>query len=122
MFLLLIIVIAFLPMAVRFIERTTLPHFAIQGFQGGPNSSPSRPMHAYSSGPSSQDGGVADIPAIGSASRLPSWRPDANTNYLCRSPNEDGNPCPEGMFCDGLDQTCRPVFVGGPVPSVGYYS
>jgi hypothetical protein len=122
MFVLLVIVIALLPMVVRFIERMTLPHFAIQGFQGGPNASPSGPNPMYSSGPSSADGGVAGIPAIGATSKLPTWRPDPNTDYLCRSPNEDGQPCPEGTFCDGLDQTCKPVYVGGPVPGVGYFS
>jgi hypothetical protein len=122
MFVLLVIVIALLPMLTRFVDRLTLPHFAIQGFQGGPNTSPSGPTPSYSSGPSSADGGVAGIPAIGSTSKLPTWRPDPNTDYLCRSPNEDGTPCPEGTFCDGLDQTCKPVFVGGPVPGVGYFS
>lgn len=124
MFVLLVIVIVLLPMVVRFIERMTLPHFAIQGFQGGPNASPQKQdiTSTYSSGPSSADGGVAGVPAIGSASKLPTWRPDANTDYLCRSPNEDGTPCPEGTFCDGLDQTCKPVFVGGPVPGIGYFS
>ena len=65
---------------------------------------------------------VSDIPAIGSASKLPTWRPDPNTNYLCRSPNENGQPCPEGMFCDGTTQSCIPNYVGGSVPSVGYFS
>jgi hypothetical protein len=121
MFVLLVIVIVLLPMFVRFVERMTAPHFAIQGFQGGPNTSPSGPT-TYSGGPSTEDGGVAGIPAIGSTSKLPTWRPDPNTDYLCRSPNEDGLPCPEGMFCDGSDQRCKPTYVGGPVPSTGYYA
>jgi hypothetical protein len=114
MFVLLVVAVVLLPMVVRYIGRMEA-HFAISGFQdmmvaGGP------------SGPSSADGGVAGIPAIGSASKLPSWRPDPNTDYLCRSPNEDGNPCPEGYFCDGTTQACIPTFVGGPVPNTGYYS
>jgi len=123
MFVLLVIVVALLPVVVRFVERMTYPHFAIQGFQGGPNASPTQvPSNGYSGGPSSADGGVAGIPAIGATSKLPTWRPDPNTDYLCRSPNEDGTPCPEGTFCDGLDQTCKPVYVGGPVPGMGYFS
>jgi hypothetical protein len=110
MFVLLVVAVVLLPMVVRYIS-TFEPHFAISGFQDiAPN------------GPSSADGGVAGIPAIGSASKLPSWRPDPNTNYLCRSPNEDGQPCPEGYFCDGTTQACIPTYVGGPVPTTGYYS
>ena len=113
MFVLLVVVVILLPMVVRYIARLET-HFAISGFQdmtGG-----------MTTGPSSADGGVAGIPAIGSASKLPTARPDPNTDYLCRSPNEDGTPCPEGYFCDGTTQSCIPTFVGGPVPSTGYYS
>ena len=110
MFVLLVVAVVLLPMVVRYISRIE-PHFSISGFQD-----------VAPSGPSSADGGVAGVPAIGSASKLPSWRPDPNTDYLCRSPNEDGNPCPEGYFCDGTTQACIPTFVGGPVPTTGYYS
>ena len=106
MFVLLVVAVIVLPMIVKYV-RSMEPHYAISGFQDlGP----------------SEDGGVAEIPAIGSASKLPTWRPDANTDYLCRSPNEDGTPCPEGYFCDGTTQACIPTYVGGPVPSTGYYS
>ena len=109
MFVLLVVAVILLPMFVRYIGRIET-HFAISGFQN------------MTTGPSSADGGVAGIPAIGSTSKLPTYRPDPNTNYLCRSPNEDGIPCPEGHFCDGTTQSCIPTFVGGPVPSTGYYS
>ncbi len=107
MFVLLVVAVVLLPMVVRYISDIEV-HYAISGFEN--------------MGPSSADGGVAGIPAIGSASKLPTWRPDPNTDYLCRSPNEDGKPCPEGYFCDGTTQACIPVFVGGPVPTTGYYS
>jgi hypothetical protein len=114
MFVFLVVAIILLPMIVNYVGNTEV-HYAISGFTnmseaGGP------------SGPSNADGGVSDIPAIGSASKLPSWRPDPNTNYLCRSPNEDGNPCPEGYFCDGTSQSCIPVFVGNKGPWAGYFS
>jgi len=112
MFVLLVVAVVLLPMIVRYIGGLEATHFAAQGFQD----------IAVTNGPSSPDGGVAGIPAIGSASKLPSWRPDPNTNYLCRSPNEDGQPCPEGYFCDGTTQACIPTYVGGPVPSTGYFS
>ncbi len=110
MFVLLVVSVILLPMIVRFVGRIET-HFAISGFQ-----------NMASNEPSTADGGVANIPAIGSASKLPTWRPDPNTDYLCRSPNEDGTPCPEGYFCDGTTQSCIPTYVGGPVPTVGYYS
>jgi hypothetical protein len=103
MFVLLVLAVVLLPMVVRYIGRIE-PHFAISGFQDLASSE------------------VSEVPAIGSSSKLSSWRPDPNTNYLCRSPNEDSEPCPEGQFCDGTTQACLPNFVGGPVPTVGYYS
>jgi len=71
----------------------TLPHFAISGFQNVPN-----------------------IPSNDS------WRPDKNTSYLCRSPNNSGQPCPEGTFCDGPTNTCISNYVSGFDPTSGYYS
>ena len=114
MFVFLVIAVIVLPMIVRFIGSIEA-HFAISGFQD-------MATQGTTTGPSSANGGVAGVPAIGSASKLPTWRPDANTDYLCRSPNEDGQPCPEGYFCDGTTQACIPTYVGGPVPSTGYYS
>ena len=112
MFVLLVLSVVLLPIIVRYIEGLEVTHFATQGFQDIANTN----------GPSSADGGVAGVPAIGSASKLPNWRPDPNTNYLCRSPNVDGQPCPEGQFCDGTTQSCIPNYVGGEVPSTGYFS
>jgi hypothetical protein len=106
MFVLLVVVVLLLPIVLRFINRLFMPHYAISGFQDIAGSM----------------NGVSNIPAIGSTSKLPTWRPDANTDYLCRSPNEDGNPCPEGMFCDGTTQSCIPVYTGGSVPSTGYFA
>jgi hypothetical protein len=109
MFVLLVVAVVFLPMIVRYIGSIE-PHFAVSGFQD---------MAPINGG---EDSGVANVPAIGSASKLPTWRPDRNTDYMCRSPNESGQPCPEGYFCDGTSQSCIPTYVGGPVPTTGYYS
>lgn len=114
MFVLLVAAVVVLPMIVRYVGGMEA-HFAISGFQDIAS-------QGTTTGPSSANGGVAGVPAIGSASKLPTWRPDANTDYLCRSPNEDGQPCPEGYFCDGTTQACIPTYVGGPVPATGYYS
>lgn len=111
MFVFLVVAVIILPMIVRYVSRVESGFTDLQ-------------VGSYPSGPSSADGGVAGIPAIGNASKLPTWRPDPNTDYLCRSPNEDGNPCPEGYFCDGTTQSCIPTFVGNPnmMGVVGYYS
>lgn len=114
MFVLLVVAVVLLPMIVRYISGVEA-HYAISGFQDIAS-------QGNITSPSNSDGGITDIPAIGSASKLPNWRPDVNTNYLCRSPNEGGQPCPEGYFCDGTTQACIPNYVGGPVPSTGYYS
>ena len=110
MFVLLVVSVVLLPIIVRYIEGIEVTHFATQGFQD------------IAAADGLAEGGVSGVPAIGSASQLPKWRPDPNTNYLCRSPNEDGQPCPEGQFCDGTSQSCIPNYVGGEVPSIGYFS
>jgi hypothetical protein len=130
MVVLLIIAVSLLPMIVRYVNRME-PHF-VDGFSAVPeayseeyNAEEFRnymtPMDLVED---SADQGVTDVPAIGRTSQLPSWRPDLNTNYLCRSPNESGVPCPEGQFCDGTTQGCVPVAMfGDPNKNyVGYFS
>ena len=115
MLVLLVLAVVLLPMVIRYVNRIE-NHFIISGFQNMVGSNISK------SNEDGDDSLVENIPAIGSASKLPSWRPDPNTDYLCRSPNESGQPCPEGMFCDGTTQSCVPTYIGGAVPSLGYYS
>ena len=112
MFVLLVLAVVVLPIIVRYIGDLETTHFLAQGFQD----------IAANNNVSSTEGGVSGVPAIGSASKLPKWRPDPNTNYLCNSPGEDGQPCPEGQFCDGTTQSCIPNYVGGEVPTTGYFS
>jgi hypothetical protein len=116
MLVLLVLAVVLLPMVVRYVNRME-NHYIISGFQNMNGNKMNGPDEE-----NSNDDSVQDIPAIGSASKLPTWRPDPNTDYLCRSPNENGQPCPEGMFCDGTTQSCVPNYVGGPVPSLGYFS
>lgn len=110
MFVLLVVAVVLLPIIVRYINR--MEPIIIAGFQNkNENMSDNQ-----------ENQGVENIPAIGSASKLPDWRPDSNTDYLCRSPNGNGQPCPEGTFCDGTTQSCISNYIGGEVPSVGYFS
>ena len=96
MLLFLVLAVVLLPIVVRFIDQME-PHYA-SGFEN---------MVQNVNVP---QGGIQD-----------SYRPDANTDYVCRSPN-GGEPCPEGSFCDGASQSCIKSYVGGDVPDVGYYA
>lgn len=100
----LVAAVVILPMIVRFVGGME-PHFVVSGFQDmQAEQAPSAPRPQV------------PVPA------LPSWRPDPATDYVCRSPNGSDQACPEGTFCDGASQSCVPNFVGGDVPSVGYFS
>lgn len=108
MFVLLVVAVVLLPMIVRYIDKNE-PHFSISGFQDIAK------KYAH-------DDSVEGVPAIGSSSKLPSWRPDKNTDYLCRSPNDSGTPCDTGSFCYGPTQSCVPISVEASNEVVGYYS
>ncbi len=105
----LVVAVTLLPMIVRFVSGME-PHFVVSGFQD---------MKAYQAQQAPQ---VQDAQPRVSVPQLPSWRPDPATDYVCRSPHGSDQPCPEGTFCDGASQSCVPQFVGGEVPSVGYFS
>jgi hypothetical protein len=94
MFIFLILAVVLLPMIVRYIGMNEQPFYSISGFSDLPTANPQ----------------LYKVPEIAASSELPSWRPDLNTNYLCRSPNESGTPCEEGWFCDGTTQRCVKQF------------
>ena len=95
MFVVLVIAIVILPMIVQYIDSVE-PHFSISGFKD------------------------IDVPAIPPSNDK--WRPDNNTSYICRSPNDNGAPCPEGQFCDGPTQQCISNYVSGFDGVTGYFS
>lgn len=106
MFIFLILAVVLLPMIVRYIGMNEQPFYSISGFTGG--------------GANPQ---LYKVPEIAASAQLPSWRPDANTNYLCRSPNESGTPCEEGHFCDGTTQRCVKQFPDSNIDLAdGFYS
>ena len=76
MFIFLILAVVLLPMIVRWVGMNE-PYFSISGFEDLPTANPQ----------------LYKVPKIAASSELPDWRPDPNTNYLCRSPNESGTPC-----------------------------
>ena len=81
-------------------------------------------METFIDLPADGGSGFMKVPAIcnGVGTGLPTWRPDANTNYLCNSPNDDGQPCGEDMFCDGTTQKCVPKQAASSSQYVGYFS
>ena len=104
MFVLLILAVVLLPMIVRYISKIE-PYFSISGFTNPASTVMYR------------------VPAAAASAELPSWVPDKNTNYLCRSPNESGTPCEEGWFCDGTTQRCVKQFPDSDIDiNNGYYS
>jgi hypothetical protein len=123
MFVVLVIAVAILPMIVRFVGTLETSHFVVQGFQDIAAEAEEAVLkqNTVSLSGNVGDGEVSNIPSISGYSTT-NWHPDSNTNYICRSPNDSGEPCPEGHFCDGVTQACIPTSVGGPVPSTGYFS
>lgn len=103
MLLLLVLAVVFLPMIVRYIDKMESQY--ISGFTDLVNENMT----------------VQNVPSIASAPNS-GYVPDKNTSYLCASPNNNGQPCEEGSFCDGPTQTCIRNYVGGEVPEEGYYA
>jgi hypothetical protein len=97
MLILLVAVVAFLPWVLRMLVRT------VSGFEDGP----------------------VQVPQVAAQSKMTgdlSYVPDRNTDYLCRSPNGSGTPCPEGEFCDGTRQVCQKISPPATNSIVGYFS
>ena len=101
MIVLLVAVVALLPMVVRMLVRS------VAGFEDSPASVAAPPS----------------VPAtMGVGNELSRYVPDANTNYICRSPHDSGVPCPEGEFCDGTTQSCQKKTVSAMGEISGYFS
>lgn len=105
---LLILSVAILPLVVRFVSALE-PHYVISGFQD------------LNAARVEETRDQVSVPSMGRTADLPVWRPDPNTDYVCRSPG-GGSPCPEGTFCDGATQSCVATYMGGEVPMEGYYA
>jgi hypothetical protein len=98
MFVLLVFAVVVLPIIVRYIN-TMEPHFVASGFEDLRRDS------------------VKDVPAVSQFSQS-QYVPDPNTNYMCNSVN--GQPCPEGTFCDGPTNQCVPIATSSKDDVVGY--
>lgn len=106
MVIVLVVIVAVLPMAVRIVVRS------VSGFEDTPTG-----QQASTANPPAIVGGGKNYADVDDIS-------DPNTNYLCRSPNLSGVPCPEGTFCDGSvsPQVCRSkVFKMGVDAVTGFF-
>lgn len=111
MFAALVVAVVVLPLVVRWLTSME-PHYVISGFQD---------LNAAASVEETRNQ-VLSAPQMGSTAQLPVWRPDPNTDYVCRSPGGGDQPCPEGTFCDGPSQSCIALSHSGEAPSEGYYA
>ena len=106
MLLFLVLAVVLLPMVVRFIDKME-PHY-VSGFED-----------MEKEAVEGMENMVENVPSV---PRPQTYHPDANTDYMCSSPNGNGESCPEGTFCDGSSQSCVKSYVGGTVPDMGYFS
>lgn len=96
MLVLLVAIVALVPWILRTLIRT------VSGFEDAPSVN-----------------SVPSVTTMGSGMR---YVPDRNTDYLCRSPNDNGVPCPEGEFCDGTTQSCQKKSVASTNMVTGYFA
>lgn len=95
MLILLVAVVAFVPWVLRMLVRS------VSGFED------------------------VQVPRVAAESKMSgdlTYVPDRNTDYICRSPNNSGIPCPEGEFCDGTTQSCQKISPPATESVIGYFS
>lgn len=113
MLVLLVVVVAFLPALIRYIGQVEV-HYIVSGFE---DMVEEQKMQAHAQAQEqapemSHDQAFIDVPAAARNSSLATGHADP----FCRK------VCPEGSFCDGHSDSCVPNYVGGNVPSDGYYA
>lgn len=119
MLVLLALVVAFLPALIRYIGEVEV-HYIVSGFEDmveqkakeDADMQADAQMHSQPQDMMSNDQAFIDIPAAARGHTLATGKADP----FCRK------ACPEGSFCDGHSQSCIPNYVGGNVPSDGYFA
>ena len=119
MLVLLAIVVGLLPVLVRYIGYAET-HYIVSGFEDMEKEKAQAEAQAQAQAQAeseadvnmSSDQAFIDIPAAARNSRLAVGKADP----FCRM------ACPEGSFCDNHSQSCVSNYVGGQVPSDGYYA
>jgi hypothetical protein len=118
MLVLLAFVVAFLPSLIRYIGQVEV-HYIVSGFEDmvqeekemAQAQAEENAIADVAMNPSN-DQAFIDVPAAARGNSLATGHADP----FCRK------ACPEGSFCDGHSQSCIPNYVGGNVPSDGYYA
>jgi hypothetical protein len=111
-------VVAFLPSLIRYIGQVEV-HYIVSGFEDmvqeekemAQAQAEENAIADVAMNPSN-DQAFIDVPAAARGNSLATGHADP----FCRK------ACPEGSFCDGHSQSCIPNYVGGNVPSDGYYA
>jgi hypothetical protein len=111
MLVLLALIVALLPSIVRYVGYAET-HYIVSGFEDMEKEHAEAKAKEEAHAEPSHDQAFMDIPAAARGSRLAVGQADP----FCRM------ACPEGTFCDNHSQSCVPNYVGGQVPSDGYYA
>ena len=115
MLVLLALIVAFLPALIRYIGEVEV-QYIVSGFedmmeQKGQEHAQEGAQHQESAFVD-HDQAFIDVPSAARGMSLATGHADP----FCRK------ACPEGSFCDGHSNSCVPNYVGGNVPSDGYYA
>ena len=118
MLVLLALVVAFLPALIRYIGQAEV-QYIVSGFEdmveeqkAHVQAQAQAQAQAQENASMDHDQAFIDVPAAARGSTLATGHADP----FCRK------ACPEGTFCDGHSNSCIPRYVGGNVPSDGYYA
>ncbi len=118
MLLLLVLIVAFLPALIRYIGEVEV-HYIVSGFEDMVEEKAQAQHQAQEHAQEQQesafvnhDQAFIDVPSAARGMSLATGHADP----FCRK------ACPEGSFCDGHSDSCVPNYVGGNVPSDGYYA
>ena len=111
MLLLLVLVVAFLPALIRYIGEVEV-HYIVSGFEDMMEEKVQAQQEHQENASMDHDQAFIDVPAAARGQSLATGHADP----FCRK------ACPEGSFCDNHSKSCVSNYVGGNVPSDGYYA
>jgi hypothetical protein len=112
MLVLLALVVAFLPALIRYIGQVEV-HYIVSGFEDMvEEKAHAQQQEQQESASMDHDQPFIDVPAAARGQSLATGQADP----FCRK------ACPEGSFCDNHSKSCVSNYVGGNVPSDGYYA
>ena len=117
MLVLLVLVVAFLPALIRYIGEVEV-HYIVSGFEDMVEEKAQQEHQAQAQQEHQEsafvdhDQAFIDVPSAARGQSLSTGQADP----FCRK------ACPEGSFCDNHSKSCVSNYVGGNVPSDGYYA